>query len=109
MLLRIFIIFFLKYFPGKKEVKNYLNNLDSKLNSFDKNELDSTEWEQMTNEYKSDSFLTNNTEWTHCKGSDPNYRGYPCSLWTLFHTLTLSQIDYENSKTKPCNLPSLFF
>lgn len=26
-------------------------------------------------------------EWRGCKGSQPEYRGYPCSLWTLFHTL----------------------
>merc|ERR1712080_557990 len=28
-------------------------------------------------------------EWTACAGSSPRYRGYPCSLWTLFHTLTV--------------------
>jgi thiol oxidase len=26
--------------------------------------------------------------WIGCKGSSPNFRGYPCGLWTLFHTLT---------------------
>ena len=25
-----------------------------------------------------------------CAGSEPHYRGYPCSLWTLFHTLTVN-------------------
>ena len=26
-------------------------------------------------------------DWQACKGSEPHLRGYPCSLWTLFHTL----------------------
>ena len=25
-----------------------------------------------------------------CAGSSPQYRGYPCSMWTLFHTLMAS-------------------
>ncbi|XP_050308363.1 sulfhydryl oxidase 2 [Anthonomus grandis grandis] len=28
--------------------------------------------------------------WLGCKGSSPQYRGYPCSLWTLFHYLTVN-------------------
>jgi len=28
--------------------------------------------------------------WEGCRGSSPQYRGYPCGLWTLFHTLTVS-------------------
>lgn len=26
--------------------------------------------------------------WHHCQGSQAHLRGYPCGLWTLFHTLT---------------------
>lgn len=28
-------------------------------------------------------------EYIACHGSEPQFRGYPCSLWTLFHTLTV--------------------
>merc|ERR1719192_2182645 len=28
-----------------------------------------------------------------CAGSSPERRGYPCSLWTLFHTLLASSLD----------------
>jgi thiol oxidase len=34
-------------------------------------------------------------QWKGCAGSDAKYRGYPCSLWTLFHTLTVSE--YQNT------------
>lgn len=39
---------------------------------------------QTENEY-----LPEMKDFIGCKGSEPRYRGYPCSLWTLFHTLTV--------------------
>ena len=45
--------------------------------------------------------LPNEVEWRHCQGSDPKYRGYPCSLWTLFHALTVSQYETEKAKKVP--------
>uniref|UniRef100_A0AAF5DMR0 Sulfhydryl oxidase n=1 Tax=Strongyloides stercoralis TaxID=6248 RepID=A0AAF5DMR0_STRER len=30
-----------------------------------------------------------NSSWQHCAGSEPQYRGYTCGLWTTFHTLTV--------------------
>ena len=32
------------------------------------------------------------TNWIGCQGSKPMYGGYPCSAWTLWHTLTVSQL-----------------
>ncbi|EFN87085.1 sulfhydryl oxidase 1 [Harpegnathos saltator] len=29
-------------------------------------------------------------QWIGCKGSMDSYRGYPCGLWTMFHTLTVN-------------------
>ncbi len=29
--------------------------------------------------------------WMGCRGSETRYGGYPCGLWTLFHTLTVGQ------------------
>ena len=26
-------------------------------------------------------------DWAACRGSEPHLRGFPCSLWTLFHTM----------------------
>eukprot|EP00112_Aurelia_sp_Birch-Aquarium-sp1_P021676 Seg5896.1 transcript_id=Seg5896.1/GoldUCD/mRNA.D3Y31 product="Sulfhydryl oxidase 1" protein_id=Seg5896.1/GoldUCD/D3Y31 len=38
---------------------------------------------------KFDSYLPAEVEWRSCKGSKPHYRGFPCSLWMLFHTMTV--------------------
>ncbi|KAK9499836.1 hypothetical protein O3M35_002797 [Rhynocoris fuscipes] len=27
--------------------------------------------------------------WIGCRGSEPQFRGYPCALWTMFHTLVV--------------------
>lgn len=34
-------------------------------------------------------FLTRKVQWVGCQGSRPELRGYSCSLWKLFHTLTV--------------------
>ncbi|XP_014246729.1 sulfhydryl oxidase 2-like [Cimex lectularius] len=34
-------------------------------------------------------FLPSTERWIGCKGSTVFFRGYPCSLWTMFHTLTV--------------------
>lgn len=31
-------------------------------------------------------------DWIGCKGSKPQFRGYPCGLWTVFHTLTVNAV-----------------
>ena len=38
--------------------------------------------------------------WVGCKGSKPIYGGYPCSLWTLWHVLTVNQDGEENPPSK---------
>lgn len=30
------------------------------------------------------------SKWIGCKGSKEEYRGYPCGLWTMFHTLVVN-------------------
>ena len=27
------------------------------------------------------------SQWEDCRGSEPHLRGYPCSVWTSFHTM----------------------
>lgn len=50
-----------------------------------------------------------NDDWEHCAGSDSQFRGYTCGLWTLFHALTVQA--YKNgfgsesfSPLKPLNV-----
>lgn len=36
------------------------------------------------------------TTWVGCRGSVPGRRGYPCSLWQLFHTMTVFALEHES-------------
>ncbi|OQV18891.1 Sulfhydryl oxidase 2 [Hypsibius exemplaris] len=38
------------------------------------------------------------THWVGCKGSVPGRRGYPCSLWQLFHTMTVLALETDASQ-----------
>ncbi|CAB0041150.1 unnamed protein product [Trichogramma brassicae] len=45
--------------------------------------------------------------WIGCKGSKPNFRGYPCGLWTMFHTLTVAEKNSENTDNVPSVLSAM--
>lgn len=60
-------------------------------------------WLSMLTEAKTPtSLVPSSIEWVACKGSTENYRGYPCGLWTLFHTLTANAVlvhsEHKNGK-----------
>ena len=41
---------------------------------------------------KHQPFNETSSSWVGCLGSDPKYRGYPCSLWQTFHTITVGAL-----------------
>ena len=38
-------------------------------------------------------------QWSSCAGSQPHYRGYPCGLWSLMHTVTILSLSLSTSQT----------
>ena len=36
-------------------------------------------------------------KWSSCSGSKPQYRGYPCGLWSLMHTVTILSLSLHSS------------
>ena len=48
------------------------------------------------------AFVLKQQRWSACKGSQGHYRGYPCSLWTLFHALTVNAEQLGESKYMLC-------
>ncbi|VDN21392.1 unnamed protein product [Gongylonema pulchrum] len=38
-------------------------------------------------------------DWEHCAGSNPQFRGYTCGLWTTFHALTVQA--YKKALSDP--------
>lgn len=69
----------------------YLKYVSSKVHAHSKG-LNGNEFREIIDKKTSNAFLPNITQsYQHCSGSAPQYRGYPCALWLLFHTLTVSQ------------------
>jgi len=78
---------FLKTKEQELEINDYLNYL--KKNDYD--------------------FKAKHQGWQTCKGSEPKYRGYTCSLWSLFHTLTVQEYLKEKETQKWVNLHDVLY
>ncbi|OCT67024.1 hypothetical protein XELAEV_18038306mg [Xenopus laevis] len=86
-----FVTILYKLFPGRPRVMKLLETLQEWLVSMplDKIPYDAI-LDLVNNKMRiSGIFLTNHTQWVGCRGSKSHLRGYPCSLWKLFHSLTV--------------------
>eukprot|EP00057_Strongylocentrotus_purpuratus_P030119 XP_780768.2 PREDICTED: sulfhydryl oxidase 2 [Strongylocentrotus purpuratus] len=81
-----------KYFPGRPEVMSFLSTIHQWLLEKEGTSIPIQEWLTLVDPTKEPGIgLPDRVEWIGCRGSEPQFRGYPCGLWTLFHTLTVSQ------------------
>ncbi|XP_047381397.1 sulfhydryl oxidase 2 isoform X1 [Sciurus carolinensis] len=89
--LRDFVTVIAKLFPGRPPVRKLLEMLQEWLTSLPLDRIPySAVLDLVNNQMRiSGIFLTNHVKWVGCQGSRPELRGYPCSLWKLFHTLTV--------------------
>ena len=57
-------------------------------------ELDGGEYSEIVEalQERYEPFNSTSTSWVGCLGSDPKFRGYPCSLWQTFHSLTVGAL-----------------
>ncbi|CAL8248071.1 unnamed protein product [Merluccius merluccius] len=80
-----------KLYPGRASVKKVMENL---LEWLVRLPLESIPYQAILDLVDdkmriSGLFLGAELRWVGCQGSRPGLRGYPCSLWTLFHMLTV--------------------
>lgn len=68
-------------------MKNFLFDLNNFLN--DQSTLTGKDLQNYIN--STSVIKLPEVQFDHCKGSDPSKRGYTCSLWTLFHSMTVKQ------------------
>lgn len=89
---KAFVTVLAKLFPGRPHVKRLLETLQEWLVPLP---LDRVPYhailDLVDNKMRiSGLFLPNGVRWVACQGSQPQLRGYPCSLWKLFHMLTVA-------------------
>ncbi|XP_023556009.1 sulfhydryl oxidase 2 [Octodon degus] len=89
--LRDFVTVVAKLFPGRPPVRKLLGTLQEWLATLPLDRIPYNAVLDLVNNKMriSGIFLTNHVRWVGCQGSRPELRGYPCSLWKLFHTLTV--------------------
>ncbi|KAM8930881.1 sulfhydryl oxidase 1 [Pelodytes ibericus] len=80
-----------KYFPARPYLRTLLNSINSWLRSRSRAKILFKDFEDMLNNKKQDqkAVLTSSVQYVGCQGSTPEFRGFPCSVWTLFHVLTV--------------------
>lgn len=86
-----------KFFPIGKNGIEFLSCIKQSL--INKKNIDGADFYNLTDEcqkMQKQVFLQSKERWLGCKGSKVTLRGYPCSLWTMFHTLTV-QADLKNA------------
>lgn len=88
-----------EYFPGRPVMQNALFSLQNSLEQY--KQIRGEEFNKLWKEALGERELS--PEWVGCRGSRPHFRGYPCSLWTTFHVLTINYaLKHPNSSvTKP--------
>uniref|UniRef100_A0A8C9W206 Sulfhydryl oxidase n=1 Tax=Scleropages formosus TaxID=113540 RepID=A0A8C9W206_SCLFO len=86
-----FVTVVAKLFPGRQSVVKLLETLLEWLVSLPLERIPYDAILDLVNNKMriSGMFLSEKLQWVGCQGSRPELRGYPCSLWTLFHTLTV--------------------
>ncbi|XP_021496774.1 sulfhydryl oxidase 2 isoform X2 [Meriones unguiculatus] len=88
---RDFVTVIAKLFPGRPPVKKLLETLQEWLANLPLDKIPYNAILDLVNNKMriSGIFLTSHIKWVGCQGSRLELRGYPCSLWKLFHTLTV--------------------
>uniref|UniRef100_A0A8C8ZMN8 Sulfhydryl oxidase n=1 Tax=Prolemur simus TaxID=1328070 RepID=A0A8C8ZMN8_PROSS len=89
--LKDFVTVVARLFPGRPPVRKLLEMLQEWLASLPLDKIPYNAVLDLVNNKMriSGIFLPNHIKWVGCQGSRPEWRGYPCSLWKLFHTLTV--------------------
>uniref|UniRef100_A0A0N4Z162 Sulfhydryl oxidase n=1 Tax=Parastrongyloides trichosuri TaxID=131310 RepID=A0A0N4Z162_PARTI len=91
---------------NSSKAKQIFHNLKQFLTTkMAKGSLELGEWNEefkkLENQY--DKPFADGADWDHCKGTEPNSRGYSCGLWTLLHTITVSayKTSLESESVQP--------
>ncbi|KAI5613280.1 sulfhydryl oxidase 2 [Silurus asotus] len=86
-----FVTVVAKLFPGRQSVVKLLETLLEWLISLPLEKIPYEAILDLTNNKMriSGLHLSERVQWLGCQGSSVALRGYPCSLWTLFHVLTV--------------------
>uniref|UniRef100_U5EST8 Sulfhydryl oxidase n=1 Tax=Corethrella appendiculata TaxID=1370023 RepID=U5EST8_9DIPT len=94
--LQQFIAVLVRYFPFGSDGKKFLNDVqDFVMNAGE--EIDGHKFLEKLQEFKANRKVFSSNRWVGCASNKPGLRRFPCSLWTLFHFLTVQAAEKEIS------------
>ncbi|XP_072504594.1 sulfhydryl oxidase 1 isoform X2 [Notamacropus eugenii] len=102
--LKNFVSVLAKYYPGQPLVQNFLHSMDAWLRRQQRQSIPYVSLAMALKNWKEDVILPRKSIWVGCQGSEPHFRGFPCSLWILFHSLTVQAAlrnEYLSKKADP--------
>ena len=104
-----FVSLLTRYFPGDDASTRFLRQINGWLQSRGNVSISGREWRRRVSNALSDNGgggasknrwsetpignSATQEPWIGCRGSRATLRGYPCSLWTLFHVLSVAAAD----------------
>ncbi|CAG9761782.1 unnamed protein product [Ceutorhynchus assimilis] len=93
--LRKYLQVLLGYFPFNQNGKNLLQEILTYANS--EETIQGATIGKLVKEAEKveKQVFSTPQKWLGCQGSSPQYRGYPCGLWTMFHYLTVNVAEYS--------------
>lgn len=95
--LKKFVAVLAKYFPGQPLVQNFLHSINDWLQKQQKKKIPYSYFKAALDSRKENAVLAEKVNWIGCQGSEPHFRGFPCSLWVLFHFLTVQAHRYSEA------------
>uniref|UniRef100_A0A2K6F7R5 Sulfhydryl oxidase n=1 Tax=Propithecus coquereli TaxID=379532 RepID=A0A2K6F7R5_PROCO len=102
--LKKFVAVLAKYFPGSPLVQNFLHSVNEWLKRQQRKKIPYSLFKTALDNRKEGAVLAEKVNWVGCQGSEPHFRGFPCSLWLLFHLLTAQaarhKVDHPREKAQ---------
>uniref|UniRef100_UPI00358DF3C9 sulfhydryl oxidase 2-like n=1 Tax=Myxine glutinosa TaxID=7769 RepID=UPI00358DF3C9 len=97
--LKRYVTILAKLFPGRLPVKRTLQMLSDSFQKQPRREVPYEDIQDvLSNSVKIPNvYFPEGVKFVGCQGSQPNLRGYPCSLWILFHTLTVRAASHHDA------------
>ncbi|MBV95239.1 Sulfhydryl oxidase 1, partial [Eschrichtius robustus] len=78
-----------QHFPGQPSVQNFLHSMNDWLKKQQRKKIPYGFFKAALDSRKEGAVIADKVNWVGCQGSQPHFRGFPCSLWVLFHFLTV--------------------
>ncbi|XP_006036249.1 sulfhydryl oxidase 1 isoform X1 [Alligator sinensis] len=99
--LKRYVAVLAKYFPKHDSLNEFLYSLDNSLENLKESNISHSDLEDVLKKSNPPAVLRKKARWMGCQGSKPHYRGYSCSVWVLFHLLTVQASQYAKQDADP--------